>query len=139
MESDIRDGDRNTGSSIEPPSRGRVEIGTHGGSDVDQSLRSATSDDADTYHQQARDYAASLARVADLIELTDHTLLSRPTPCSDWNVRMLVAHLIGTAVAVPADACAAYRHRCAGNHAGDQRRHLQPGGLGVPAVTTTVV
>lgn len=44
-----------------------------------------------------RDYAAALAWVAGLITATEREMLNRPTPCPEWDVRLLIGHLIGTA------------------------------------------
>lgn len=50
-----------------------------------------------TYTQQLEDYAASLRWVRGLIVETMVGDLDRPTPCSTWDVRQLIGHLIGTA------------------------------------------
>ncbi|MER7243269.1 TIGR03086 family metal-binding protein [Kribbella sp. NPDC000426] len=50
-----------------------------------------------TFAQQLRDYAASLDWVSGLIAGTAAEDLGRPTPCSEWDVRLLIGHLIGTA------------------------------------------
>lgn len=49
------------------------------------------------YRRQVHDYAAALDWVAGLITTTEPAMLSRPTPCAEWDVRMLIGHLIGTA------------------------------------------
>lgn len=51
----------------------------------------------ETYRQQVRDYAAALDWVSGLITTTEPEMLSRPTPCAEWDVRALIGHLIGTA------------------------------------------
>ncbi|MFK4085940.1 TIGR03086 family metal-binding protein [Kribbella sp. NPDC020789] len=50
-----------------------------------------------SYDQQLKDYAASLGWVSGLIADTPAEALGRPTPCSEWDVRLLIGHLIGTA------------------------------------------
>jgi len=39
---------------------------------------------------------ASAARVMALVEQVDRPQWSHPTPCTDWNVRALVGHLVAT-------------------------------------------
>lgn len=51
----------------------------------------------EAYRQQVRDYAAALDWVAGLITTTEGEMLTHPTPCPEWDVRMLIGHLIGTA------------------------------------------
>lgn len=50
-----------------------------------------------SYVQQINDYAAALEWGSGLIAGTRSEALGVPTPCSDWDVRHLVGHLIGTA------------------------------------------
>lgn len=50
-----------------------------------------------TYDQQLADYESSLAWVGRLIETTHAHQLDLPTPCSEFTVRHLIGHLIGTA------------------------------------------
>lgn len=49
------------------------------------------------YEQQLHDYAAALGWVSGLIAATESGQLTFPTPCAEWDVRMLIGHLIGTA------------------------------------------
>lgn len=50
-----------------------------------------------TFDQQLRDYRAALKWVAELMASTPSDSLGRPTPCTEFDVRTLMGHLIGTA------------------------------------------
>ena len=56
--------------------------------------------------QQLHDYTASLRWVSGLITATPMDAFDKPTPCSEWNVRLLIGHLIGTAHRARATATA---------------------------------
>lgn len=49
------------------------------------------------YEQQLGDYAAALGWARGLITATEPGMLTLPTPCTEWDVRTLIGHLIGTA------------------------------------------
>lgn len=52
---------------------------------------------ADEFRQQLRDYADARAWVVSLMSGTDAEQLAGATPCTELDVRTLMAHLIGTA------------------------------------------
>jgi uncharacterized protein (TIGR03086 family) len=50
-----------------------------------------------TFEQQRQDYVDALGWVADLMAGTTPAQLGGPTPCDEFDVRLLMGHLIGTA------------------------------------------
>ncbi len=50
-----------------------------------------------TFDQQRDDYLAALEWVAALMDTTPRAQLGLPTPCTEYDVRTLMGHLIGTA------------------------------------------
>lgn len=50
-----------------------------------------------TFEQQRGDYFEALGWVVDLMSATSLTQLDDPTPCDQFNVRLLIGHFIGTA------------------------------------------
>jgi uncharacterized protein (TIGR03083 family) len=49
-----------------------------------------------TFEQQRQDYGETLRWVSELMAATTPAQLGNPTPCSRYDVRLLLAHLIGT-------------------------------------------
>lgn len=72
-----------------------------------------------TFDAQRRDYGTALAWVGQLMTATRPEQLTAPTPCSEFDVRTLMGHLIGTA------------HRGLGTARGEPTR-------GIPHVVTDV-
>ncbi|MGH3503740.1 MAG: TIGR03086 family metal-binding protein [Nocardioidaceae bacterium] len=50
-----------------------------------------------TFEEQRQDYLDSLEWVSGLMAATTPAQLPEPTPCAEFNVRLLMGHLIGTA------------------------------------------